>query len=99
MANTSKEGEMAVILPFPHARRPQPFPYQEPTLFIPAALAASMKAHLSWLPELAAILQEEGLEVSEQELLLLALSSGLFVPTDQEGEPQAGPQGGPHDAE
>jgi hypothetical protein len=85
---------MAVILPFPS---PQPFPYQEPILFIPADLAAEMKAQLSWLPELAAILQEEGLQVSEPELLLLALTSGLFVPTDQEGEPQAGKQGGPHD--
>jgi hypothetical protein len=88
---------MTVILPFPHARRPQPFPYQEPIPFIPAALAASMKAHLSWLPELAAILREEGLEVSEQELLRLALSFCVFVPTDQEGEPQTDQKGVPHD--
>jgi hypothetical protein len=87
---------MAVILPFPS---PQPFPYQEPTPFIPAALAAEMKTQLPWLPELEAILREEGLEVSEPELLLLALSFCVFVPTDQEGEQQASKEGVPHDAE
>lgn len=66
---------MALILPFP----------QEEPCPIPAELAAEMKAQLSWLPELAALLQEEGLQVSEQDLLRLALSLCVFVPAgDQE---------------